>query len=244
MKENIEIIVPSSLGGTNIGEYIKNVTYTPGTGIFTFTKQDGSTYTVDLAIEKVVTNFTYNSSSKSLVLTLADGTTQSIPISNFVNLDDVNDEIDSAKRRITFVESDVSYALNVAGNNGNRLNHLEVAVEDIEEAISNSSNTPLPVYESVTIPVSDWIELTSSSPYTHRLSVTLPSATNDAISVELLNNQPILFAKHGFAINNISDGIAVIYCINKPESDVTLKFEVMTLNGGWYNGEMSVVNNG
>lgn len=237
MKNNIKVIVPSSLGGADIGEYIKNVTYTPGTGIFTFTKQDGSTYKVDLAIEKVVTNFTYNSSTKSLVLTLADGTTQSIPISNFVNLDDVNNEIDTTKT--------------LALGNTDRISTLELAygqlddkIDALEEAVGNSSNTPLPVYESVTIPVSDWIELTSSSPYTHRLSVTLPSATNDAISVELLNNQPILFAKHGFAINSVSDGMAVIYCINKPESDVTLKFEVMTLNGGWYNGEMSVVNNG
>lgn len=244
MKNNIKVIVPSSLGGADIGEYIKNVTYTPGTGIFTFTKQDGSTYTVDLAIEKVVTNFRYDSSSESLILTLADGTTQSIPVSNFVNLDNVNYEINGVKSRVTNVENRVSTINSILSSLSDDVYDLEEAVEDLEDAISDSSNTPLPVYESVTIPVSDWVELTSSSPYTHVVSVTLPSATNDAISVELLNNQPVLFAKHGFAINNISDGIAVIYCINKPESDVTLKFEVMTLNGGWYNGEMSVVNNG
>lgn len=64
--------------------YLKSVTYDSGTGIFTFTKQDGSTEQFDLAIEKVVTNFEYDPDTESLVLTLADGTTQSIPLTAFI----------------------------------------------------------------------------------------------------------------------------------------------------------------
>lgn len=63
--------------------YVKSVTYEEG-GIFKITKQDGSVSTVDLAIEKVVTNFIYNEETRSLDLTLADNTTQSVPLSAFI----------------------------------------------------------------------------------------------------------------------------------------------------------------
>jgi hypothetical protein len=63
--------------------YVKSVTYEDG-GIFKITKQDGSVSTVDLAIEKVVTNFIYNEETRSLDLTLADNTTQSVPLSAFI----------------------------------------------------------------------------------------------------------------------------------------------------------------
>ena len=64
--------------------YIKSVEYEPGTGIFRFTIQDGTIITMDLAIEKVVTNFDYDTENTSLKLTLADGTVQSIPLSDFI----------------------------------------------------------------------------------------------------------------------------------------------------------------
>lgn len=65
--------------------YIKEVAYAEDTGIFTFTLQDGTTKTVDLAIEKVVTNFAYDADSKNLVLTLADGSTQKVPMTAFID---------------------------------------------------------------------------------------------------------------------------------------------------------------
>lgn len=66
-------------------KYIKEVAYAEDTGIFTFTLQDGTTKTVDLAIEKVVTNFAYDADSKNLVLTLADGSTQEVPMTAFID---------------------------------------------------------------------------------------------------------------------------------------------------------------
>lgn len=64
--------------------YIKSVEYESGTGIFRFTMQDGTIKTMDLAIEKVVTNFKYDATNTSLKLTLADGTAQFIPLSDFI----------------------------------------------------------------------------------------------------------------------------------------------------------------
>lgn len=66
--------------------YLKSVEYEEKTGVFTFTKQDGTKATYDLAIEKVVTNFKYNEETKALDLTLADGTVQSVSMSAFIDV--------------------------------------------------------------------------------------------------------------------------------------------------------------
>ena len=68
---------------------IKNVTFDPATGTFTFTRQNDTTIVIDTDIEKVVTNFDYddNPSSphyQSLVLTLDDGTVKYVDMSALV----------------------------------------------------------------------------------------------------------------------------------------------------------------
>lgn len=62
-----------------------NFTVNQRTGEFVFTTDGGGTYTVNTLLEKVVTNFTYNSQTQSLELTLQDGTTQSVPMSAFID---------------------------------------------------------------------------------------------------------------------------------------------------------------
>jgi hypothetical protein len=56
--------------------YIKSVEYEPGTGIFRFTMQDGTVKTMDLAIEKVVTNFEYD---PGIEITNLTGVTVTVP---------------------------------------------------------------------------------------------------------------------------------------------------------------------
>lgn len=63
---------------------IVNVRLDEKTGIFTFTRFDGTTFTINTALEEVVTNFRYDYQTQSLVLTLADGTTQNIDLSALI----------------------------------------------------------------------------------------------------------------------------------------------------------------
>lgn len=63
---------------------IVNVRLDEKTGIFTFTRFDGTTFTINTALEEVVTNFVYDYATQSLVLTLADGTTQNIDLSALI----------------------------------------------------------------------------------------------------------------------------------------------------------------
>ena len=65
-------------------QHIKSVSLNADTGVFTFTREDGSFATIDTVLEKVATNWSYDADTQSLVLTLADGTTQRVPLSAFI----------------------------------------------------------------------------------------------------------------------------------------------------------------
>lgn len=63
---------------------IVNVRLDEKTGIFTFTRFDGTTFTINTALEEVVTNFKYDNATQQLVLALADGTTQNVDLSALI----------------------------------------------------------------------------------------------------------------------------------------------------------------
>ena len=56
------------------------------TGVFTFVRNDGTSFTLDTLLEKVVVNFHYDQATKKLILEHEDGTTQEIPMNAFINL--------------------------------------------------------------------------------------------------------------------------------------------------------------
>lgn len=63
---------------------IKSVKLEPQTGIWTFTKENGQTVTVDTNLEKIALDVKLDSETKEFVLTLADGTEQRVSLSSFV----------------------------------------------------------------------------------------------------------------------------------------------------------------
>lgn len=71
----------SKLDKSTANTMVKDVTYNESTGIFTITYLNGSTKTLDTKLEKIATNFKYDYSTQTLILTLIDGTTQSIDMS-------------------------------------------------------------------------------------------------------------------------------------------------------------------
>ena len=63
---------------------IKSVGLDPQTGIWTFTKENGQTVTVDTNLEKIALDAKLDPDTKEFVLTLADGTEQRVSLSSFV----------------------------------------------------------------------------------------------------------------------------------------------------------------
>lgn len=80
--------------------------------------------------------------------------------------------------------------------------------------------------ETLTIATSDWAALASSDPYDYSATVTAATTIGANSLVELINDQAVLFATHGFAIGAISGQSVTIYSVGQPAASVSLKINV------------------
>ena len=72
-------------------KHIKSVELDEATGTFTFTRENGTKIVIGTALEKVAVNFTYDEDSQSLLLTLADGSTETVSLAAFVTTTEFDD---------------------------------------------------------------------------------------------------------------------------------------------------------
>jgi hypothetical protein len=84
----------------DIANTVKNIEYDEGTGIFTVTYYNGSSYTIDTKLEKLSINWDFDKESQKLLITLDDGTKQEVDLSaliteyEFINSDTIAFSID------------------------------------------------------------------------------------------------------------------------------------------------------
>ena len=71
--------------------HLKNVEYNEETGTFKFIRENGEEITVDTALEKISINFAYSPETESLIITLLDGTTQTVPLSSLISENEWNE---------------------------------------------------------------------------------------------------------------------------------------------------------
>ena len=93
------LALKADVADTNL--HIKTVSFNDQTGVFTFTRQDGTSFTIDTLLEKIAVNFAFDPVTQKLVLTLQDGTVQYVDLSTFIH---ENDYVDSST--IDFTVSD------------------------------------------------------------------------------------------------------------------------------------------
>lgn len=70
---------------TTANNLIQSVSLNETTGVMTFTKLNGSTFTIQTAVGKIAVNFDYDVNTQQLILHHQDGTTLSIDLSALVN---------------------------------------------------------------------------------------------------------------------------------------------------------------
>lgn len=82
--------------------------------------------------------------------------------------------------------------------------------------------------ETLIIADTDWSALSSSSPYDYSATVTVTTTISASSTVELVNDQAVLFGTHGFAIGSVdtSNNTVDIYSIGAPSSSVSLTIKV------------------
>lgn len=83
--DRVIVLDTSKANQSDLLQTIKTLTYNTSTGVFVFTFWNGSTYTVDLNIEKIPVSFTL-SPQGILTMTTADGTTYSCDIAALIKL--------------------------------------------------------------------------------------------------------------------------------------------------------------
>lgn len=120
--------------------HIVNVSVNETNGVFTFTRNNGTTFTVDTALEKVVNNWYFNATTQKLELTLKDGTIQEVDLSAFVK---PNEFVDSAD--IIWTTNGTTVSCSIASTYKNTMQSLKVSAEDAalraEVAASSATNS-------------------------------------------------------------------------------------------------------
>lgn len=69
---------------TEVATMIADVSFNETTGIFTFTRKNGATFTVDTLLEKIIINFDFDRDAQKLIITMEDGTKKEIDLSVFI----------------------------------------------------------------------------------------------------------------------------------------------------------------
>lgn len=76
---------------TDVQNAITGVSLDEDTGIFTFTRENGTTVTIDTRLEKVIMNWNFDSTTQTLYLILQDGTEMPVDLSAFITNVDFKD---------------------------------------------------------------------------------------------------------------------------------------------------------
>lgn len=83
---------------------IKDVTYNSINGVMTFIANDDTSIKIDLPLELLIETGTYDSDTKTIILTLANGDDIEIPIgdliTDFYNKEEIDQKIDSVNKKI------------------------------------------------------------------------------------------------------------------------------------------------
>lgn len=74
----------TKLDKTTAASMVKDVTFNEETGIFTVTYLNGATATINTKIERLAINWTYDKEAQQLIITLDDGTEQTVDLSALI----------------------------------------------------------------------------------------------------------------------------------------------------------------
>ncbi|MCI8649600.1 MAG: hypothetical protein HFG20_05730 [Anaerotruncus sp.] len=83
---DIQTGLQSKLSIAEANRLIQAVSLEQETGIFTITRYDGTSYTIDTALEKTIVNFTYDAAANQLILSAEDKNEYRIDMTAFVNI--------------------------------------------------------------------------------------------------------------------------------------------------------------
>lgn len=127
-------------------KHIKSVELDEATGTFTFTRENGTKIVIDTALEKVAVNFTYDEDSQSLLLTLADGSTETVSLAAFVTTTEFDDSstiewsVSGSKVKATVKEGSITDTMLSGALKSMLLSYVNRAATSATNAASSERN--------------------------------------------------------------------------------------------------------
>ena len=67
-----------------VAPLVKEISFNESTGVFTITRKNGTSFTIDTLLEKIQTNWDYDPATERIILYMKDGTTQYIDLSKLI----------------------------------------------------------------------------------------------------------------------------------------------------------------
>lgn len=83
-----------------------------------------------------------------------------------------------------------------------------------------------PTRETFTIQSNAWASASGVSPFAYSATVTASTTIGVDTLVELINDNALAFAAHGFAIGDVTGQVITIYTVNAPADAVTLIIDI------------------
>ena len=140
---------------TKLNAGIKTVAFNGSTGVLTFTDNAGNTQTVDLPTELIVSSGAYDSTpgSEAIVLTLANGSVITIPITALVTdlLDEIEDEVEDAEAYAVGTRSGVAVSSDDVTYHNNSKYYSEQASSNATAAANAAIATAIQTFISSTL---------------------------------------------------------------------------------------------
>lgn len=119
---------------------VKDISFDETTGIFTITCLNGSAKTIDTKLEKLAVNLSYDAENQQLILTLDDGTVQTIDISaliteyEFEESDQIVLSVDGGKVKATIKNGSITEDMIEPGYLAKITVQAEIAMQKATEA--------------------------------------------------------------------------------------------------------------
>lgn len=218
----------SKLESEDIEDVIAGVTMDDATGIFTFTKYDGTTFTIDTKLEKIAVNFRYDTATQKLIITLDDGTTQEVDLSSLIHETDFADS-STIVWTVTNHVANASIKANSIGDAQMQTGYLtdcQSAKSSAETAATNANTSKLQS-EGFAVGEQNGVPVGSSSPYYH----------NNAKYYAQQAGGTSLAGLSDVELDNPTDGQALVYDADKEKwvngANIITKTNVSVYSHEW-----------
>lgn len=206
--DRVIVLDTSKANQSDLLQTIKTLTYNTSTGVFVFTFWNGSTYTVDLNIEKIPVSFSL-SPQGILTMTTADGTQYTVDISTLIKLYTFADSTDIDFTTVTDSDGNKTVTAHIVNGSvteeklePNFLANCRLEVSKAEDAAEESEAWARGTKNNIPVPSTDDQYNNNSKYYSEMAEASATAADNSADECAGIKDQiDVMVAQATFTVD-------------------------------------------